>query len=383
MLHLRGTLMRGGTSKCWVFDADEVAGLPVDVESVLLAAFGAADPLQIDGVGGATSTTSKALLVRRSSRADADVDYTFAQVGIGSRSVEWGSNCGNCATAAGLYAVQAGLVDVRDERTTVRLHNTNTGTRVTTTIDTPHGRIPETGPATVPGVEAAGVPVALTFVDPAGRTTGALLPTGHAVDLLEGPERAARATLVDAGAPAALVDAAAFGLTGSEPLSTISGAVPGLATLRREAAVAMGLVAPHDPISYAVPKVGVVGPAHAYRSTSGRLIEAGDYDVSARMVSMHAPHPAIGLTSAVALAMAATVPGSLVAELAPANSPMLRIGTAAGVVETRAEVGDSGFPAAVTLFRAARRIAVADVFVPLPDAPPRREQRTSLLSTTA
>jgi 2-methylaconitate cis-trans-isomerase PrpF len=367
VLYLRGTLVRGGTSKCWIFDADQVAALPVTADEMLLAAFGAADPRQLDGVGGATSTTSKALLVRAATDDSADVEYTFAQVGIGAERVEWGSNCGNCATAAGLYAVQAGLVRPTGDRTTVRLYNTNTGTRVHATVDTPGSQVPETGSATVPGVRGHGVGVDLTFVRPAGGSTGALLPTGHPVDMLRRGGHTVRGTLADAGAPAALLVAADLGLTGADPVELIAERVPELAEFRRAAALAMGLATEQDPISYAVPKVGVIGPAVDYRTTDGAEVRAEEYDVSARMVSMHAPHPSIGLTSAIAVAAAATVPGGVVADLLSPDrdDTALRIGTPAGVLLTRVSLDDAGAPVAVTLSRAARRLAVAEVSVPV------------------
>jgi hypothetical protein len=364
-IRVPATLMRGGTSKCWVFDADVLDDLPVDVESVLLAAYGSDDPRQIDGVGGATSTTSKAMLVRPATRPDADIEYTFGQVGIGAHSVEWGSNCGNCATAVGLYALQTGLVPARPGRTDVRLFNTNTGARLRTTVDTPGSIVPEVGTATVPGVHAGGVAVDLAFLDPAGDTTGTLLPTGHARDPL-GPS-AIPATLVDAGAPAALIPARALGLTATESPEELLPRVAELASLRRDAALRMGLAMPDDPISYAVPKVGVVGPAHDYVSVEGEAIAAADYDLSVRMISMHAPHPAIGLTSAVAIVVATTIADGVVAELLAAqqDQKMLRIGTPAGVITARAEFDGDGRLAGVTLARAARRIAVAEVFVPI------------------
>lgn len=352
-IRVPATLMRGGTSKCWVFDADLLDDLPVDVESVLLAAYGSDDPRQIDGVGGATSTTSKAMLVRPANRPDADIEYTFGQVGIGAHSVEWGSNCGNCATAVGLYALQTGLVPAKAGRTEVRLFNTNTGARLRTTVDTPDGIVPEVGTATVPGVHAGGVAVDLAFLDPAGDTTGTLLPTGNARDLLG----TVPATLVDAGAPAALIPADAMGLTGRETPEELLPRVGELATLRRAAALKMGLARPEDPISYAVPKVGVVGPPHS-----------ADYDIAVRMISMHAPHPAIGLTSAVAIAAASTVNDGVVAELLATQQDrqMLRIGTPSGVIAARTEFDADGRLTGVTLARAARRIAVAEVFVPIP-----------------
>lgn len=137
MLRLQGEMIRGGTSKCWIFDHRDVVATGVDVDALLLAAFNAADPRQIDGVGGASSTTSKAAVVQASAEHGVDVEYAFAQVGIGDERVEWASNCGNCATAVALYAVHHKLVPIASDTTTVRMLNVNTGARLTGTIPTP------------------------------------------------------------------------------------------------------------------------------------------------------------------------------------------------------------------------------------------------------
>ena len=368
-MQLHGTLVRGGTSKCWLFDADEVEALAVDVDTALLAAFGAADPRQIDGVGGATSTTSKAALVRRARGANADVEYTFAQVGIGDPTVEWGSNCGNCATAVGLYAVHAGLVSTRHPATRVRLLNTNTGTRLETTVATPGGAVPLTGSTRVPGSRAGGVSVGLSFVEPGGCATGRVLPSGRLVDLLGADGGlATRATLVDAGAPAALAAAVDLGLTGTEPLAEVAGRVPELSALRRSAALAMGLSRPGDPATHAVPKIGYVGAARDYVTVLGEEVCAADYDLAVRMLSMHEPHPTIGLTSAVAVAAAAALEGSVPAQhLRPgADLSRLRIGTPSGVVLADVDSDRAGNPRAVTLLRSARCLASASLYLPLP-----------------
>ncbi|MFE0019581.1 PrpF domain-containing protein [Amycolatopsis sp. NPDC059021] len=355
------TLVRGGTSKCWLFDVADIHGRGASTEDVLLAAFGAQDHSQIDGVGGATSTTSKAAIVAHSYEPGVDIDYTFAQVGVGVERVEWGSNCGNCATAVGLYAVQSGLVRPRGDRTRVRMRNTNSGSRIDAVVATPGARFRPTGDAVVPGVSSPGVPVGLEFLNPVG---GRLLPTGRAVDMLESREKAARATLVDAGAPAALLDAPSVGLTGSESVAEFAERLPGLLGLRRAAAIRMGLSTPDSPVSHAVPKLGIVGPATDYTTTGGTRVAAGDFDVSVRMASMHAPHPVIGLTSMVAVAAAATVPGSTVRAHTAAETGEIRIGTPAGVVSASLSTGGDGGLTGVTLNRSARVIARADIFVP-------------------
>ncbi|MDV6232261.1 PrpF domain-containing protein [Rhodococcus cercidiphylli] len=366
MFTLRGTWMRGGTSKCWLFNAVDIDPYVADaggLDNILTAAFGSGDPRQLDGVGGGSSTTSKAAIVRRSSAPGIDVDYLFAQVAIESRTVEWGSNCGNCATAIGLYAVQTGLVAVDDRITVVRMRNENTGAILAAEIATPGGRIPAEGDASVPGTTALGVPVGLTFTDPASdRVT--MLPTGAEIDRVSLGDREFRGTFVRAGAPAALFDAADFGLGGSESNDLVAAHVPTLIALRTKAALRMGLSTPEEPVSHAVPKVGIVGPPADYTTTTGERVLAADYDISVRMLSMMAPHPAIGLTSAVAVAAAVTVTGGVVTANARIGWPgSLRIGTAAGVLDVDYVMDGDGFLHSVTLHRAVRRIATADLFV--------------------
>ena len=168
-VQLRGHWYRGGTSKCWLFDAEDVARHATsqdEIQALLADAFGAADARQLDGVGGGTSTTSKAAIIAGTPDGPADLDYLFAQVGIGDETVELGSNCGNCATAIALYAVQTGIVPPNDGITRVSMRNLNTGAVLSGAIATPGGRIPKSGLARVPGSSAAGVPVSLSFHAP-------------------------------------------------------------------------------------------------------------------------------------------------------------------------------------------------------------------------
>ncbi|QVI25880.1 PrpF, AcnD-accessory [Mycolicibacterium neoaurum] len=369
MTSLWGTWMRGGTSKCWLFNAVDVDPLlrNIDLDAVLIAAFGSEDPRQLDGVGGGTSTTSKAAIVRRSRLDDVDVDYLFAQVAIGRRAVEWGSNCGNCATAIGLYALQTGMVAAAPEMTVVRMRNQNTGARLSARIATPGGIIPADGDAAVPGTNARGVPVSLTFTDVAANPDN-VLPTGSVTDVIDVGGHRYRGTFVNAGAPAALFRAADFDLTGVEGNDQLAERLPVLIELRRKAALAMGLAKPGDPVQHAVPKVGIIGAARDYVATDGMFIPAEAYDVAVRMVSMLAPHPAIGLTSAVAVSTAAAVRGSVVAEqlsghLSGHAGTTLRLGTAAGIIPATVTTTDIGLPRDVSLHRAARRIARAELFL--------------------
>lgn len=368
MFTLRATWMRGGTSKCWLFNAVDVDPILTDaggIDALLTSAFGSGDPRQLDGVGGGSSTTSKAAIVRRSPTPGVDIDYLFAQVAIGDRRVEWGSNCGNCATAIGLYALQSGLVAVDDAVTVVHMRNQNTGAVLSAEIATPGGLIPSEGSATVPGTNALGVPVGLTFTGLAAPES--ILPTGRPIDTVALAGGIYSATMVAAGAPAALFDAADFGLTGAEDNSVIADHLPLLVALRRESSLRMGLSKPGDPISHAIPKVGIVAPPSNYRTAAGVTVGADEYDVSVRMVSMLAPHPAIGLTSAVAVAAASTISGSVIARNSTVGQrDSIRLGTAAGVLHVGLTRSTAGLLESVTLHRAARRIASAELFVTAP-----------------
>jgi len=369
---LKGHWYRGGTSKCWLFDARDVAlHAPTreEIPALLSAAFGAADARQLDGVGGGTSTTSKAAVVWATPGGEADLDYLFAQVGIGDPTVELGSNCGNCATAIALFAVQSGIVAARDGMTKVRMHHLTSGAVLTGTVPTPGGRIPKSGLARVPGSTAAGVPVNLSFHSPWGKSTGSMLPTGNTVDQLQVDGTALTATMVDAGAPAVLLAAEEAGVDLSSMTDNLAAQLPTLMAARASAGLIMGLRKPEDPPQNAVPKVGVVAPAGDYIAADGTTITADSHDVRVRMLSMLAPHPAIGLTSAVAVALAASLPSSVVAKAAGqpstgAGSPrVLRIGTPAGVITADIITDDNGTVSEVALHRAARHIATADIDV--------------------
>ncbi|EFL29951.1 methylitaconate delta2-delta3-isomerase [Streptomyces viridochromogenes DSM 40736] len=342
-----------------------------ELEKLLVAAYGAADPVELDGVGGATPTTSKAAVVSASPEPGVDVDYLFAQVGIGTGSVEWTSNCGNCATGVALYAAAKGMVPIAGDRTRVVMRNTNTGTVLEGLVDTTGGVVQHFGRQTVPGTRAGGVAVGLTFRDPAGGTTGLLFPTGEsAQELRVDAAEPTRVSMVDAGAPVVLVDAIHAGRTGAESPERLRADVPWLRAVRHAAAPLMGLLQPGQEPGDAVPKAGLAGPPVAYTTTLGERVAAEDYDVSVRMLTMNAPHPAIGLTSAVAVAAAGLAADSVVSRAASGRAgEWLRLGTPAGVVAVRCSDVREGLPRRVTVQRAARLLADARIYVPDTGAP--------------
>ncbi|MFC3995608.1 PrpF domain-containing protein [Nocardiopsis sediminis] len=360
MPEIASTWMRGGTSKCWVFDRADLAAVGRPLDDVLPRLFGSPDPRQVDGVGGGTSTTSKAVILSPADDGDADVSYTFAQVGTDQAVVDWGSNCGNCSSVAGLYAVRRGWVEPRDGTTTVRVRNTNTGQLIVLEVPTPGGVPDERGTAWIPGVPFPGVPVRMWFVDPAGRTTGKLFPTGAHIDEVPDGGGTLPVTIVDAGAPLVVVAARSVGLAGDESPAEID-AWPGLAdrldALRRHAAVAIGLADSPGSAERAVPKLALVAEPHDDRS-----------DLAVRMLSMGRAHPALAITGSVGLTLAARTPGTVIDRLAgTASGAELRLATPAGTVTTR--TGEHEGRLAVAVTRTTRRLAEATLVLPEAESP--------------
>lgn len=361
MREIEATWMRGGTSKCWVFRRDDLRVPDLSVDEVLLRLYGSPDHRQVDGVGGGTSTTSKAVILAPSDDPDVDVDYTFAQVGIDEAKVDWGSNCGNCSAVVAPFAIREGWVATAAPETTVRVRNTNTGQVILQSVPTPHGRLEEGATEHIPGVPFPGAPVRMGFLDPAGRSTGRLFPTGSERDRLSDALGGVSVTLVDAGAPVVAVRAADVGLRGDEDIADLD-VVPGLLehldALRREAGVLMGLATSTERVERAVPKLAVVSaPTEA---------EGPESDLTVRMLSMGRFHPAVPVTGSVALTLAAGSPGTVVHEVAATDRPDggLRLDTPAGCVRTFVEQHD-GTPV-VGVVRTYRRLASGSVLLPDP-----------------
>ncbi len=259
--------MRGGTSKCWVFDAEHLQEGGTSLDVLLPRLFGSPDPRQIDGVGGATSTTSKAVILHRPVSDDVDVEYTFAQVGIEEAAVDWGSNCGNGSAVVGLYAIEKGWVIPNGDVTRIVTRNTNTNQIIVQRVATPAGALASVPEAQMPGVPFPGYAVGLGFQDPAGKTTGALLPTGAATDTITAGGTRWTVSMVDAGAPVVIVRAEELGLDPARYDSWRAGVELQLDTLeqiRRQAAVRMGLVPTTAEAARAIPKLAIVAaPAQA------------------------------------------------------------------------------------------------------------------------
>ena len=324
------TYMRGGTSKGVFFrlqNLPERARQPGPArDALLLRVIGSPDPYgkQIDGMGAATSSTSKTVILSRSTRANHDVDYLFGQVAIDKAFVDWSGNCGNLSAAVGPFAITNGLVDAarvpRNGVCTVRIWQANIGKTIVAHVPITEGEVQETGDFELDGVTFPAAEVQLEFIDPAdeGEDGGAMFPTGNLVDDLDVPGVGSfKATLINAGIPTIFLNAHDLGYTGTELQPAINGDQAALArfeAIRAWGAVQMGLI--RDVSEAATrqhtPKIAFVAPPADYVASSGKTVQAADVDLLVRALSMGQLHHAMMGTAAVAIGTAAAVPGTLV-----------------------------------------------------------------------
>ena len=318
---------RGGTSKGIIFkrtDLPEVAQQPGEArDKILLRVLGSPDPYkqQIDGLGNASSSTSKALILDKSTQPDHDVDYLFGQVSIDKPFVDWSGNCGNMTAAVGAFAVSQGLVDAdkipENGICTVRIWQKNISKTIIAHVPMQNGEVLETGDFELDGVTFPAAEVQIEFIDPADGE-GSMFPTGNLVDELDIPGIGRlQATLINAGIPTVFVNAADIGYTGKELQADINSDADKLAffeTLRAYGALKMGLIADLSEAQTRqhTPKIAFVAPPQTYTASSGKTVEAKEIDLLVRALSMGKLHHAMMGTASVAIATAAAVPGTLV-----------------------------------------------------------------------
>ncbi|NMG37520.1 2-methylaconitate cis-trans isomerase PrpF [Azoarcus sp. TTM-91] len=354
-IRIPATYMRGGTSKGVFFrlqDLPPAAQQPGAArDRLLLRVIGSPDPYgkQTDGMGGATSSTSKAVILARSARPDHDVDYLFGQVAIDSAFVDWSGNCGNLSAAVGSFALAGGLVDAarvpRNGVATVRIWQMNIGKTIVAHVPISDGQVQETGDFELDGVTFPAAEVQLEFLDPAEEGEGgAMFPTGRLVDDLAVPGVGVlQATLINAGIPTIFLNAADLGYTGTELQPDINGDARALAmfeAIRAHGAVRMGLI--RDIADAAgrqhTPKVAFVAPPRDYVASSGKQVRAGDVDLLVRALSMGKLHHAMMGTAAVAIGAAAAIPGTLVNLAAGGGArSAVRFGHPSGTLRVGAE----------------------------------------------
>ncbi len=330
-IKIPATYMRGGTSKGVFFhlqDLPQSAQTPGPArDKLLLRVIGSPDPYgkQIDGMGGATSSTSKTVILSKSTKADHDVDYLFGQVSIDQAFVDWSGNCGNLSAAVGPFAISHGLIDAsrvpRDGVAVVRIWQANIGKTIIAHVPMTNGAVQETGDFELDGVTFPAAEVQLEFMDPAADEDGAggaMFPTGQLVDDLDVPGVGVlKATMINAGIPTVFVNADAIGYTGTELQDAINGDAKALAmfeTIRAHGALRMGLIKSLDEAASRqhTPKVAFVAKPASYQASSGKKVEAGSIDLLVRALSMGKLHHAMMGTAAVAIGTAAAIPGTLV-----------------------------------------------------------------------
>jgi len=381
---IRATYMRGGTSKGVFFTPDD---LPAPArqpgaarDALMLRVTGSPDPYgkQIDGMGGATSSTSKVVIVGPSARPDCDVDYLFGAVAIESPVVDWSGNCGNLTSAVGPFAIERGLVSAPENGiAVVRIWQANIQKKIIAHVPMCDGQVQETGDFELDGVTFPAAEIKLEFLDPGADEDGeggAMFPTGNMIDKLDVPGvGVVEATLINAGNPTIFVDAVTLGLSGSELQPRVNTDAELLAkaeTIRANATVAMGLAAtaaeatekrPHTP------KLAFVALPTGYTAASGKDVSSSDMDLCARIFSMGKLHHAMTGTGAVAIAVAAAIPGTLVSRaLGGGRRDEVRFGHPSGTLKVGADAAEQDGTWAVTkalMSRSARRLMEGQVFV--------------------
>ena len=355
-IRIPATYMRGGTSKGVFFrlqDLPAAAQVPGEArDRLFLRVIGSPDPYaaHIDGMGGATSSTSKCVILAKSTRPDHDVDYLYGQVSIDKAFVDWSGNCGNLSTAAGAFAIHAGFVDAarvpRNGTCTVRIWQANIGKTIIAHVPVTDGQVQETGDFELDGVTFPAAEIVLEFIDPSdeGEGSGSMFPTGQLVDDLEVPGVGTfQATMITAGIPTVFVNAADIGYTGTELREAINGDPQQLARfeqIRVAGALRMGLIKTPEEAQKRqhTPKIAFVAPPKDYVASSGKTIAARDIDLLVRALSMGKLHHAMMGTAAVAIGTAAAIPGTLVNRAAGGGErTAVRFGHPSGTLRVGAE----------------------------------------------
>lgn len=353
-------LMRAGTSRGpfflrdWLPEGDEAR------DQALIGAIGASDPLQLDGLGGGSTLNSKVAIVSRSTRTDCDLDYLFAQVGVGHQSVDTRPNCGNMLSGVAPFAIEQGLIPAQEGTTTVRIHNVNTGSQIEVTVCTPGGKVTYEGDARIDGVAGTAAPVLLNFLDAWGAVTGQLFPTGQRIDTIDGLD----VTCIDAAMPLMMLRATDFGLTGRErpaELDANAALLARIEALRLQAGQRMGL---GDVSGSVVPKPVLVSAGDAPNS------------ITSRYFTPHKCHASHAVTGAIGVATAFALPGTVASGVArlPGRHPLVVLHPA-GQIDVEVEIDGSGDAATVqsaALVRTARKIMQGMLHLPgyvFPPAP--------------
>ena len=370
---VRAAFYRGGTSKGVMLHARDCPTDAAQLDNMLLSILGSPDPFgrQLDGMGGGSSSLSKAAIIGPPTVPGADIDYTFAQVAVSRPVVDWGANCGNLSSAVGPFAVDEGLVRVADGTATVRIHQVNTRKLIHARFAVADGIAVIDGDCAIGGVAGTRAPITLDFLDPGATVTPALLPGGAPLETIDVDGVSYEVSLVDASNPVVFVSAASLGLTGTELPAAIElrgDVMARLDHIRRVAGVRMGLGATPDSVGLANPKIAMIAAPADFTTLSGQVIPAADYDIGIRIVSMDRVHNAVTLTGAMCLAVATCIDGTLAARFASKErrAQSIRVGNPSGIVEVGADVAsdvDGWHARSASVLRTARLLMRGEVAV--------------------
>ncbi len=377
-IRIPAVFMRGGTSNALVFKREDLPEDDAAWPALFLAAMGSPDPngRQLNGMGGGISSLSKICVIGPPTRKDADIDYSFFQIGVTDETVDTSGNCGNMSSAMGPFAIDEGLVPAPPDggEAVVRIHNTNTDKIIVGRFQTEGGKARVSGDFALDGVSGTGAPIRLEFLDPGGAGTGRLLPTGQSLDILEVPGLGpVEASMVDAANPCVFVAAESIGRTGTELPDALEADAECLAILekiRRAASLAMGIADTEDEAGRipSIPKVAMIFAPTDCSTLSGARQSAADYEIGIRMISIGRPHRAVPLTGGICLAVATRIPGSLPNRLARPSEAEIRVGHPSGTLSLDADVTvspDGTIHAKHgAVYRTARRMFEGHVLVP-------------------
>jgi len=371
---IRCAILRAGTSKGIFLMENDLSSDTQSRDQEILAIFGSPDVRQIDGLGGADPLTSKVAIIGPSTRSDADVNYTFGQVSIGTELVDFSGNCGNISSGVGPFAIDEGLVRAVEPVTKVRIHNTNTGKILIAEVPVQDGKAQVSGDYKIAGVPGTGAKIMLDFAGTVGSATNKMLPTGKVVDVLniEG-FGTLEASIIDVANPMVFVRAKDLGLTGIETPAQINGnkeMLDLLEKIRGKAATMIGMAKDEaDALknSPAFPMIAFVSEPQDYVDfTTGKTIRADQVDFVSRLMYMQVIHKTYAGTGTTCTGAAAKIPGSIVNQVTLSKSPLVRIGHPAGVIDIEVQAKEEG--AEIKLERAAfgrtaRRIMDGYVYI--------------------
>lgn len=371
---ITAALMRGGTSKGVFVHERDLPHAGTSRDAFILELLGSPDPMQIDGLGGTHSSTSKFMAVTQSEDPEIDVEYLFAQVAIDSPVVDYGGNCGNLTSAVGPFAIDEGLAGAAEPMTTVRMLNRNTGVRVNAHIPIEEGRPQERGEHRIAGVPNPGAEIVNEYIDPSGSVFGRALPTGNPIDMIDTKVGQIAVSFVDVTNPLVFIRAGDIGLPGHalpEQINSDRELLERFEAIRGACAVRLGLVDRVEEaavVTPSIPKLALVAPPAAYTTSTGAPVAAADADLLGRIMSVQKMHHAFALTGIMCTAAAALLPGTVPEQLSTAHpsAGSVRIGHPKGLTSATVSLLAGGtYPTvqSTSVTRTARRLIRGEAYV--------------------